>query len=368
VKALLLTEYSKLSIADLPIPEVGEEDVLVRVRACGVCGSDVHGYDGTSGRRIPPLVMGHEAAGVIEQVGAAVGTFHRGDRVTFDSTVSCGRCAFCRCGDVNLCDNRMVLGVSCGDYRRDGAFAEYVSVPARILYRLPDALPFEHAAVIEALSVAVHAVGRGQIGGPSTWLGAGRWGADKGQTGPGLGLDAYPTAVVVGCGMIGMLVIQVLRAKGVTDVIAVDVDQERRELALRFGAIHALDGRDPTLSSAIHALTGGWGADVAYEAVGRQETVLNAIRSVRKGGTVTLIGNLTATVGLPLQEVVTRELRLLGSCASSGEYPECIDLLARGVVDVAPLISVTAPLEEGPSWFERLHRGGERLMKVILTP
>ncbi len=350
MKALLLTEYSKLSIADLPTPVPGDEEVLVRVRACGVCGSDVHGYDGSTGRRIPPLVMGHEAAGVIEEVGAAAGEFHPGDRVTFDSTVSCGRCAFCVRGEVNLCDSRMVLGVSCGDYRRDGAFAEYVAVPARILYRLPDALPFEHAAVIEALSVAVHAVGRGRTGV--------RPGSDSGAT----------PVVVIGCGMIGLLVIQVLRAKGVTHVIAVDVDHDRRALALRLGAVHALDGRDADLPSAILAATGGRGADLAYEAVGRPETVLSAIRSVRKGGTVTLIGNLAPRVELPLQEVVTRELSLLGSCASSGEYPACIDLLARGAVDVAPLISVMAPLEEGPSWFERLHRGDGRLMKVILQP
>src|SRR4051812_16049560 len=159
MKALLLKEYKQLELADLPVPPIGDEDVLVRVRACGVCGSDVHGYDGSTGRRIPPLVMGHEAAGSIERIGARVTGFAPGDRVTFDSTVSCGRCDYCRRGEINLCDNRMVLGVSCGDYRRHGAFAEFVSVPARILYPLPDALSFEHAALIEAVSVAVHAVG-----------------------------------------------------------------------------------------------------------------------------------------------------------------------------------------------------------------
>jgi L-iditol 2-dehydrogenase len=330
----------------MPVPEIHADDVLVRVRACGVCGSDVHGYDGSSGRRIPPLVMGHEAAGVIEQVGAGVADFARGDRVTFDSTVSCGRCEFCRRGEVNLCDNRMVLGVSCADYRRHGAFAEYVSVPSRILYRLPDALPFEHAAVIEALSVAVHAVGRSQ-----TRRQAGR------QT----------PVVVIGCGMIGLLVIQVLRAGGFQHVIAVDVDEERRALAARLGAAHTVDGRDD-VPAFIRAATGGKGADLAFEVVGRAETFLTATRSVRKGGTVTLVGNLAPRVEMPLQEIVTRELSLLGSCASSGEYPACIDLVARGAVDVAPLISVTAPLEEGPIWFERLHKGGGNLMKVILRP
>ena len=342
MKALLLTEYGRLTVADVPTPAIGDDDVLVRVRACGVCGSDVHGYTGESGRRIPPLVMGHEAAGVIEQVGARVTAVSRGDRVTFDSTVSCGRCAFCRRGQTNLCDARMVLGVSCGDYRRDGAFAEYVSVPARIVYRLPDALAFEHAALIEAVSVAVHAVGRR--------------------------LPRVPDRIVViGCGMIGLLVIQVLRHRGCESIVAVDIDERRRALAASFGAASTVDASGDVIA-AIGATTDGQGADHAFEVVGRSETVRTAVRVVRKGGTVTLVGNLAPTVDLPLQEVVTRELSLLGSCASSGEYPACIDLLASGAVDVAPLISVAAPLDEGPTWFERLHRADGQLMKVILRP
>ena len=139
--ALLLTEYMKLEMVQMDPPEIGPDDLLVRVRACGICGSDVHGLDGSTGRRIPPLVMGHEAAGVVEKIGSAVKEFKAGDRVTFDSTIYCGQCAFCARGDVNLCDNRMVLGVSPGEYRRHGAFAEYVSVPKRITYKLPDSCP-----------------------------------------------------------------------------------------------------------------------------------------------------------------------------------------------------------------------------------
>src|ERR1700748_2567004 len=140
MKALLLSEYKHLALADLPAPPPGAGEVLICVAACGICSSDVHGYDGTSGRRIPPIVMGHEAAGVVAAVGSEVSEFGVGDRVTFDSTVYCGVCDFCRKGEVNLCDNRQVVGVSCGDYSRAGAFAEYVAVPARIVYKLPDNL------------------------------------------------------------------------------------------------------------------------------------------------------------------------------------------------------------------------------------
>ncbi len=248
MKALLLSEYKKLSVVDMPTPEFGDDEVLVRVKACGICGSDIHGYDGSTGRRIPPLVMGHEAAGVIERAGRAVEGFKPGDRVTFDSTVSCGKCDFCRSGNINLCDNRTVLGVSCGDYRRHGAFAEYVSVPARILYKLPDTLPFERAALIEAVSIAVHAVSRYVP-------------------------KADDTVVVVGSGMIGVLVIQVLREKGCRSIVAVDLDEQKLALAKRMGATHTLNPKAGDVPAAVRQLTGGKGADASYEVVGHSDTV-----------------------------------------------------------------------------------------------
>jgi L-iditol 2-dehydrogenase len=343
MRALLLSEYKTLSVVDMPTPEIGDDDVLVRVRACGICGSDIHGYDGSTGRRIPPLVMGHEAAGVIERVGRGVQGFEPGERVSFDSTVSCGTCHFCRRGQINLCDNRTVLGVSCGDYRRHGAFAEYVAVPSRILYKLPDSLPFERAALIESVSIAVHAVSR-HVPKPDD------------------------TVVVVGSGMIGLLVIQVLKDKGAQHIVAVDLDPRKLALAQRMGATRTLNPKDIDVPAAVRDITGGRGADVSFEVVGHGETVLSAIRSLRKGGTVVLVGNLSPTVELPLQDVVSREISVLGSCASSGEIPECIDLLARGVVDVDPIISLKASLDEGPELFARLYGGDETLMKVIIQP
>ncbi|MEM9658377.1 MAG: galactitol-1-phosphate 5-dehydrogenase [Planctomycetota bacterium] len=343
MKALLLTEYSKLIVTDLPQPDFGADDLLVRVKSCGICGSDVHGYDGGSGRRIPPLVMGHEAAGVVADVGSEVTQFAVGDRVTFDSTVSCGRCGYCQRGRINLCDNRMVLGVSCGEYRRYGAFAEYVAVPQRIAYKLPDTLSFDAAAMIEAVSVAVHAVHR------ST--------AKEGDS-----------AVVVGAGMIGLLILQVLRHVGCTPIFAVDLDETRLALARRFGADETFDASAQDAATEILQRTAGVGVAAALEAVGATPTVAAAIASVRKGGGVTLVGNISAKIDLPLQLVVTRELSLYGTCASQGEYPECIDLMAQGIVDVGPLITATGPLDEGPAWFERLHSREPGLMKVVLNP
>jgi len=343
MKSLLLTEYNHLEIADIPLPFVGPEDVLVRVEACGICGSDVHGYDGSSGRRIPPIVMGHEAAGTIAAVGADVRDYAEGDRVTFDSTVYCGKCSFCARGEINLCDNRQVIGVSCTDYRRHGAFAEYVAIPQRILYRLPESFSFSDAAMLEAVSVGVHAVKVSQaVGGE--------------------------TALVIGAGMIGLLTMQAARAAGCARVFIADVDLSRLNLARQVGADEALHCSGANLVAEVMRLTNGLGVDLAFEAVGRNETVAAAIDCTRKGGTITLVGNIAPEVTLPLQRVVTRQLRLQGSCASSGEYPEAIQLIAAGKIQVKPLITSVASLEEGPRWFERLHSGEPNLMKIILTP
>jgi L-iditol 2-dehydrogenase len=343
MKSLLLSSYNNLEIAEMPVPAIGDGEVLVRVEACGICGSDVHGYDGGSGRRIPPIVMGHEAAGTVASIGNGVTGFAVGDRVTFDSTVYCGECDFCKRGEVNLCDNRQVIGVSCGDYRRHGAFAEYVSVPQRIVYRLPAGIAFSEAAMLEAASVALHAVRVSELKGGET-------------------------ALVIGAGMIGLLTLQAAHALGCAKVLIADVDETRLKLAREVGADATLLGSGEDLTAEVMKRTEGRGVDITYEAVGRNETVATAIDCTRKGGTVTLIGNIRPEVTLPLQKVVSRQLRLQGSCASSGEYPQAIELIASGKIKVGPLITAVAPLEDGPRWFSRLHAGEPNLMKIILSP
>lgn len=343
MKALLLEGSRELTLRDLPVPALQPHDVLIQVKACGICGSDVHGYDGSTGRRIPPLVMGHEAAGVVHETGSAVRGFKPGDRVTFDSTVSCGHCAFCREGAINLCKNRQVLGVSCGEYRRHGAFADFVAVPENILYRLPDEFAFEQAALIEAVSIAVHAARITAI-------------------------QPQNSVLVVGTGMIGLLVIQAFRAFGCSHVLAVDLDPGRLEMARSLGADETYLATDPDLLKKVQAATDGHGPHIAVEVVGAQASILTAIEAVRRGGTVTIIGNLSPKVEIPLQTVVTKQLRLLGSCASAGEYPECIELMRTGAIRVDPLISAVAPLGEGPAWFDRLYAREAGLMKVVLQP
>lgn len=343
MKALLLSKYRHLEITDLPKPIPGPGELLVKVAACGICGSDVHGYDGSSGRRIPPIVMGHEASGRIAALGPRVTGWREGDRVTFDSTISCGTCWYCSRGQINLCDHRQVLGVSCSDYRCAGAFAEFVIVPQRIVYRLPDSFSYSEAAMLEAVAVAVHAVHLSQV-------------------------SCGDQALVLGAGMIGLLTLQALRAAGCSSVYVEDIDDSRLKLAKEVGATATLHATGEELISEVRRLTNGAGVDVALEAVGIDATVRAAIDSVRKGGTVTLIGNVTPEVTLPLQKAVTRQIRLQGSCASAGEYPRAIDLVTTGAIKVKPLITAIAPLDEGPRWFERLYSREPNLMKVVLTP
>lgn len=343
MKALVLKDFLKLSYEEAPAPEPGAGEVLVAVKACGICGSDVHGMDGSTGRRRPPIIMGHEAAGEIVEANGGLNGWKPGDRVTFDSTIYCGACVFCRQGRINLCENRRVLGVSCEDYRRQGAFAEYVAVPERVLYRLPEGLTFENAAMVEPVSIAFHAVRRAA---------------------PVLN----DTAVVLGAGMIGLFVIQALRLAGCGKIIAVDVVPDKLKLARDLGASHIVNSGTEDVLARVQDLTGGLGADLAVEAVGVAQTVEMAIRSVRKGGVVTLVGNVSPRVELPLQVTVTRELTLYGSCASAGEYPACLDMLVRGAVKTAPILSAVAPLAEGAAWFDRLYHKEPGLLKVILTP
>ncbi len=344
MKALVLNRYSQLDYQEFPTPVPAADEVLIRVRACGICGSDIHGWDGSTGRRLPPLVMGHEAAGEIAAVGPRVERWRAGDRVTFDSMISCGACAYCRSGQINLCENRRIIGVAPGEFRQHGAFAEYLTLPARGVYALPDALPFEHGAMIEPVSIAIHAVQRVKI-------------------------PRGASAVVVGAGMIGLLIVQALRWAGCGNVIAVDLDDKKLALARELGAQHALrsDTADPVAE--IARLTGGQGADFAFEVVGFTPTLDLALRAVRKGGSVVLVGNLAAKADFPLQFVVTRELTVFGSCSSAGEYPLCLDLIASGAIRVAPLISAIAPLAEGETWFKKLSvPGASGLMKVMLQP
>lgn len=342
MKALVLEEYGRLVYKDVDIPQIQDDEVLVNVKATSICGSDVHGYDGKSGRRIPPIIMGHEASGVITQVGCRVKRFKVGDRVTFDSTVYCGECKYCVQGRTNLCESRKTLGVSCEEHKRNGTFAEYVAIPERILYRIPEGVSYESASLVEPLSVAFHAVNITNI-------------------------KLGDTVLVVGAGTIGLLIIKLLKVSNAARIIVSDLDEVKLKLAKEAGADYCF-GRGTDLVSEVKKLTEGEGVDVSFEAVGINETIQNTINATRKGGAVTLVGNVSPEVKLPLQSVISRELKIHGSCASAGEYIRSLAMMEYGLITMDDVISKVAPLKEGQIWLDKLHAAEPGLVKVILIP
>lgn len=343
MKALVMERYLDFELKEWPIPEITDSQVLVKVKAVAICGSDIGGSNGKSGRRIPPIIMGHEASGDIVEVGKAVQGWHVGQRVTFDSTEYCGECSFCRRGQINLCDHRKVLGVSCDEYRRHGAMAEYVAVEARTLYALPECVTYEEASLVEPLSIGVHAAAISP-------------------------LKMGDVVLINGCGTIGLMTLQAVKASGASRIIMSDLDDARLELAGKMGATDLINSAKSKVTEQISVLTQGKGVDLAFDAVGVEDTVQAAIYSLRKGGCVVAIGNIGQEIKFPLQYCITRQIRVQGSCASSGEYDVCLAMIASKKVDLTPFLQNKMPLERGKEAFERFYRKEPNLLKIILEP
>ena len=343
MKALVLEEYNKLVYRDVDDPQPNRGEVLIQVKACGICGSDIHGMDGSTGRRQPPIIMGHEASGVIVKNGEGVMRWKEGDRVTFDSTVYPLNDWYTLKGRYNLSEGREVVGVSPKEFKRHGAFAEYLAIPQHILHKIPDNVSFEQAAMVEPAAVAAHAV---RIS----------------------GIKVGDSAVVLGSGMIGTFVVCLLKAAGATPVIAVDIDDEKLKIAKQYGADITINSKTQHAVEMVKEFTKGRGADFGFEVVGISATVCTLIDSLRKGATAVLVGNLTPVIEFPLQKVVTSEIQILGSCAICGEYETVLDMIAGGTLQVDGMISAVAPLCEGAEWFRKLYHKEGNYNKIILVP
>jgi len=343
MKALVLEEYNKLVYKEVDLPQIAPNEVLINVKACGICGSDVHGMDGSTGRRQPPLIMGHEASGVIVEPGAEVTGWKKGDRVTFDSTVYALDDWYTLKGHYNLSEGREVVGVSPREYKRHGAFAEYIAIPQHILYKIPENVTFEQAAMVEPAAVAAHAVRLSNI-------------------------KVGDSAVVFGSGMIGTFIVSMLKAAGAIPIIAVDVDDEKLKMAVRYGADVTINSMKQSVPEIIRFLTKERGVDFGFEVVGIYDTMNNLINSLRKGGAAVLVGNITPVIDFPLQKVVTSEIKIQGSCAINGEYEMVLDLINAGILKVDEMISAVVPLSDGAEWFRKLYHKEGNLNKVILVP
>ncbi len=331
--ALVFTEIGKLELLELPLPElVRPDDVLVEVKAAGVCGSDLHGYTGASGRRTPPLIMGHEATGRVVAFGNGVTEIDVGARVALMPLELRG-------------GKRRLLGMDA-----PGAYAAYVVWPADRLFALPDTLSYDAGAFAEPLAVALHALGVSRRLTPDC-----------------------KTAFVAGAGTIGLLIAAVLLASGV-EVVVSDVSDARLAVAqaIGVGAGGAEGGvvnpaRDE-VRARVHALTGGRGVDVSFEAVGISATVGQSLEVVRDGGTVVWVGNNQRFIEVDMQAVVTRELNVLGSYGLSDDnFSEALRWLAAGRIPTEMLTSRRVPLTGSAGLFDELLASPETI-KCLIQP
>jgi len=343
MKAAVLTQVGKIEIRELDIPTPAPDEALVRVRAVGLCGSDVHYYE--HGRIGPyvvtgPIILGHEAAGEVVAVGSEVRHLKEGQRVTIEPGATCGRCEYCKSGRYNLCPDVRFLATP----PIDGAFCEYITMRADLLFPIPDSMSFEKAALIEPLSVGLHAVRRGDL-----------------RTGE--------TVVIMGMGPIGMMTLLAAKAAGAGRVIGVDLEPFRLERALQIGADGVINLREEDGQEALLRLTEGRKADLAIETAGNGRAAQSAVQAVRRGGRVVL-------VGLPQEEatpfnipyIVDNEIDIRGVFRYHNTYPTGVAVMAAESLNLDPIITDRMTLEETPKAFEKAIKEKNSTLKIIIQP
>ena len=341
MQALVFYKTHELALETLPEPTLGDDQVLIQVTACGICGSDLHGYLGHSARRNAhvPLVMGHEFAGRIADIGKSVrGNLKVGDRAVVHPQIYCGTCRACRAGLQNICPNMSVLGIEL-----PGAFAEYVAVPANRIFPLPDGLADVHGSLVETLAVEVHLFRAFYK--PMTH-----------------------TVVILGAGAQGLLAAQLARLNGASQVIITDVIPQRLAYAMQHGATHTIQADQEDAVAVVKQLTDGWGADFIVDAAGYSQTRKQGIGMLAPGGTIALVGMGEGETALNFIPVVNRELNIQGSyCYSDGDFQRALELIASGQVAVDTLVH-TAPLSEGVEYFQRMIEEPASIIKTVLVP
>lgn len=332
MRAARLIKPDRMLVAEVPRPVPGPDDLLVRVEACGICGSDRHMFRGEY-PTARPVTLGHEFAGIVEEAGVDVRGFVPGDRVTGDPNIACGRCAFCRAGRPNLCENLVAIGV-----QRDGGFAEYVLVPAGQATRLPAELDPLHGAFCEPVSCCLHAVDVARI-------------------------PAGGSVLILGGGVIGLLMVELARLAGAGAVVLSTRQAPRRQLALELGATSAVDpaGGDAVFGEALPQ-----GADVVIECAGVPETFQQSLRLARRGGTVVVFGVVAQGAPAPVLpfDLLTRELRVESAWLNPLTYPRAAELIATSLLSLDRLVTRTVTLDEVPAVIGRAPEFGE--IKLVM--
>ncbi len=341
MQAARLTETgSPLEIVDLPIPQPGPGEILVRVRAAGICSSDLHYRDGRSRVTRVPIILGHEISGEVAECGKNVKGLKRGDRVSLFYLVTCGKCMMCCTGKDNYCPEAKMLGKNI-----DGGFAEYVTVPARNAFPFPEAIPFSQAALIaDAVATPFHALKRASV-----------------QTGENV--------LIIGIGGLGLHAVQIARIMGAGRVIAMDLADDKLELALRVGATAVINPQRDNAADKIATLTGGGGVDIAVELIGLGGTIRQAIEYTGPGGRTVVVGICPEEIGLnPYHDLLLKERTIMGSADQCrADFPVIIEMAAQGRLDLSHSVSLELPLAEINRGLEMLEKKDRNPVRVVVT-
>ncbi len=341
MKVAVMTEIGKMAFVERDIPQIQDNEVLVKMEYCGICGSDLHYYEsGAIGDFIvkPPFVLGHEAGGIVVEKGKDVHHLEIGDKVALEPGRTCGHCEFCKSGRYNLCPDVIFFATP----PVDGVFQEYVAHEAGLCFKLPDQMTTMEGGLIEPLAVGFHAANQG--------------GAHLGQI-----------AVVYGSGCIGLTSMMALKAEGVTKVYVVDVMENRLQKALELGADGVINGKTQDVVAAIKELTNGAGADLQIETAGAEITTRQAIMAAKKGSTIVLVGySKTGEMTLPLSIALDKELTIKTIFRYRNIYPMAIDAVASGKVDIKSIVSDVFSFDQVQEAMDKsIHNKAEIIKAVI---
>ena len=335
-----LVSKGKIEMTTGEIPAPAANEVLIKVKHCGICGSDVHNFlaGGTGKRMIQyPFVLGHEFAGEIVEAGSGVKHLKAGDRVCVEPGVGCGECEHCKAGRYNLCEDMRFMSA----YPNRGSMQDYVTFPAKNCFRLPDNLSTVEGALIEPLAVGLHAANRGNV----------KFG---------------DTVLILGTGCIGIMTVLACKAKNATQIIAVDVFDNRLQKAKELGASHIINSRTEDVAARVAELTGGRMADVVFETAGRPETFVMAAEAVRRGGTLVTVGNISEPTPLKPVEINMKEIDIKCVFRYANVYPLALELISAGIIDIKAINPSLFPFDETPQAFDYAIHNGASVLKCVL--
>ena len=337
MKAAVWYGGKDVRIEDFPEPRIDKHEVLVRVKSSGICGSDLHAFEGRSKRRIPPLVMGHEFSGFVAEIGSEVQGLNNEDRVVVEPKISCGKCEACQEGRSNICSGLKFIGL-----HAPGAFAEYVTVPAQICYKLPDAVSFDEASLSEPLAVATHALDV---------------------------TSEFDSLLIIGAGVVGLLIVMVARSRALGNIIVSDVLSYKLELAKKLGASGVVNSRMESLSDGVEKLTQGKSVDAVIEAVGIQQTLQQAMAVIKRGGHVTITGLQEQNMQIDIMKLVTNEITIRGDYLyTSADFKTSLNLIAKRAIPLRTLITHRFPLTDIAKAVDTITNIDEHHIKILLKP